>query len=124
MLLYLNIFIKGLQIKEAEYLQKFGPGHFDFTFMLGEKGFNEMELNLLKHLLKNNKPVVFVRTKCDADLNLLIHQDSDSEDLDNFHDPKILKERGMQSIKKDLENFINNKVLINEDIQMNKLGIL
>lgn len=28
----------GLEVNEADYLQKFGPGHFSLTFMLGEKG--------------------------------------------------------------------------------------
>ena len=34
--------------------------------MLGEKGFNEIDLALLKHLLFNKKPVAFVRTQCDS----------------------------------------------------------
>ena len=41
-------------------------GHFNFTLMLGEKGFNELDMSLLKHLLHNNKPVAFVRTQCDS----------------------------------------------------------
>ena len=40
-------------------------GHFNFTFMLGEKGFNEIDMALLKHLLYNEKPLAFVRTQCD-----------------------------------------------------------
>ena len=34
--------------------------------MLGDKGFNEMDCNLLKHLLANKKAVAFVRTQCDS----------------------------------------------------------
>lgn len=34
--------------------------------MLGEKGFNEMDMNLLKHLLFNQKPLAFIRTQCDS----------------------------------------------------------
>ena len=34
--------------------------------MLGDKGFNELDMSLLKHLLFNGKPVAFVRTQCDA----------------------------------------------------------
>ena len=41
-------------------------GHFQFTLMLGENGFNELDMSLLKHLLYNKKPVAFVRTKCDS----------------------------------------------------------
>ena len=29
--------IGGLEITEAGYLARFGPGHFNFTLMLGEK---------------------------------------------------------------------------------------
>ena len=91
--------------------------------MLGEKGFNEMELNLLKHLLKNKKPVVFVRTKCDADLHGLIYnQNSDSEDSDSFNETKELKIQAMKTIKKELNDLIKNKVLIDDDIKMRKLG--
>ena len=41
-------------------------GHFNFTLMLGEKGFNEIDLALLKHLIFNKKPLAFVRTQCDS----------------------------------------------------------
>ena len=34
--------------------------------MLGEKGFNEIDMALLKHLLYNKKPLAFVRTQCDS----------------------------------------------------------
>ena len=36
--------------------------------MLGEKGVNEMDMALFKHLLFNKKPVAFVRTKCDSEI--------------------------------------------------------
>ena len=58
--------IGGLEINEAGYLARYGPGHFNFTLMLGEKGFNELDMSLLKHLLFNNKPLAFVRTQCDS----------------------------------------------------------
>ena len=61
--------IGGLEVTEAGYLAKFGPGHFNFTFMLGEKGFNEVDMNLLKHLLFNKKPLAFVRTQSDSTIN-------------------------------------------------------
>ena len=34
--------------------------------MLVEKGFNEIDMALLKHLLFNKKPVAIVRTQCDS----------------------------------------------------------
>ena len=43
---------------------KFGPGHFNVTLMASDKG-NELDFALFKHLLYNNKLVMFVRTQCD-----------------------------------------------------------
>ena len=34
--------------------------------MLGDKGFNENDMSLLKHLIFNKKPLAFVRTQCDS----------------------------------------------------------
>ena len=98
--------IGGLKITEAKYLSKFGPGkhielykfrlltfqiwfiyflkgHFNFTFMLGEKGFNEMDMALLKHLLHNKKPMAFIRTQCDAAINGIIDEHNDKVCLHN-----------------------------------------
>ena len=71
--------IGGLEVTEAGYLAKFGPGHFNFTFMLGEKGFNEVDMNLLKHLLFNKKPLAFVRTQSDSTINGI--QDKHDEEV-------------------------------------------
>ena len=45
--------------------------------MLGEKGFNEMDMSLLKHLLFNNKPIAFVRTQCDSAINGILDEQYD-----------------------------------------------
>ena len=52
-------------------------GHFNFTLMLGEKGFNEMDMALLKHLLFNKKPLAFVRTQCDSAINGILDAEYD-----------------------------------------------
>ena len=36
-------------------ISEFGPGHFDFTFMCGDRGINEIDLLLLKHLIHYKK---------------------------------------------------------------------
>ena len=72
--------IGGLKITEAGYLANFGPGHFNYTLMLGEKGFNELDMKLLKHLLHNKRPVAFVRTQCDK--NITSYQDEDEVSSD------------------------------------------
>ena len=71
--------IGGLEINEAGYLARFGPGHFNFTFMLGDRGFNEVDMALLKHLLFNNKPLAFIRTQCDSSIN----------GIQNYHEDKV-----------------------------------
>lgn len=45
--------------------------------MLGEKGFNEMDMSLLKHLLFNKKPLAFVRTQCDSAINGILDAEYD-----------------------------------------------
>ena len=45
--------------------------------MLGEKGFNEMDMALLKHLLFNKKPLAFVRTQCDSAINGILDAEYD-----------------------------------------------
>ena len=42
------------QFLDAKF-SNFGPGHYDFTFMLGDKGINELDLVLLKHLIYYKK---------------------------------------------------------------------
>ena len=58
--------IGGLQINAAGYFLKFGPGHFDLSFLVADSGFNEFENYFLKHLIRNGKKIVYVRSKCDA----------------------------------------------------------
>lgn len=48
--------------------------------MLGDKGFNEMDCNLFKHLLANNKAVAFVRTQCDSAINGIQNAADESDD--------------------------------------------
>ena len=45
--------------------------------MLGEKGFNELDMSLLKHLMFNNKPFVFVRTQCDSAISGILDEQYD-----------------------------------------------
>ena len=45
--------------------------------MLGEKGFNEMDMALLKHLLHNKKPMAFIRTQCDSAINGIVDEQYD-----------------------------------------------
>jgi len=97
--------IGGLEITEADYLSRFGPGHYNFTLMLGEKGFNEIDLALLKHLLHNKKPLAFVRTQCDAQISGII------DDYDTKYDEELTKDQAFAKLKKDFDKYIENDVL-------------
>ena len=48
--------VGGLQINRAGYLGEFGPGHFNFTFIIAQNGFNEDELHMLKVSLTPTRP--------------------------------------------------------------------
>ena len=52
--------------------------------MLGEKGFNELDMSLLKHLLFNKRPLAFVRTKCDSAINGLLDEEYDQVSYNCF----------------------------------------
>ena len=49
-------------------MTKFGPGHFNYTFMVAEKGFNELDMKLLDHLILMERPHAFVRSQCDKNI--------------------------------------------------------
>merc|ERR1712227_285792 len=93
--------IGGTKINRAGYLEKFSPGHYDLTFVLGQNGLNEDANFLLDHLQHHKKPLFFIRTKVDADL-CKGYETSDSEDdLDSkitFQDVKIATEKLVKTI--------------------------
>merc|ERR1712131_401241 len=103
--------IGGLEITEAGYLNKFGPGHFNFTLMLGEKGFNEMDMSLLKHLLFNKKPLAFVRTQCDSAINGILDSAYDEGNED------MTFEEGLQLLQKTFRDYIKTQVISKVDMQ-------
>ena len=103
-------------------------GHFNFTLMLGEKGFNEIDMSLLKHLLFNKKPMAFVRTQCDSAINGIL----DAEDDKVFIMPKIcIKdvvkgneemtfEDGLKSLQMTFRKYIKTQVL--SKVKVDDLG--
>ena len=58
--------IGGLNVNSAGYFRNYGPGHFDLSFLLAENGYNEFESYFLQHLVRNQKPMILVRTKSDS----------------------------------------------------------
>ena len=57
--------------------------------MLGESGFNELDLSLFKHLIHNKKPCCFVRTKCDSEINGIL----DQSEVENPITPELAFEK-------------------------------
>ena len=48
--------VGGLQINRGGYLKQFGPGHFNFTFIIAQNGFNEDESHMLQVSLTSTRP--------------------------------------------------------------------
>ena len=61
-------FYKGLEISNEghweDYLEKYGTGHFDRTFLIcnANEGINEMELYFLRHLIHNKRLTKIIKT--------------------------------------------------------------
>lgn len=96
--------IGGKDITESNYLQKYGPGHFDFTFLLSDNGFNEYDQNLLDHLMRNNRPCSYIRTKCDTSIFGI------QEQYEN-NDAEIDDERAFAELRTKTLNFMQNEVM-------------
>jgi len=92
-------------------MRNFLQGHFNFTLMLGEKGFNEMDMSLLKHLLFNKKPLAFVRTQCDSAINGILDSAYDEGNED------MTFEEGLQLLQKTFRDYIKTQVISKVDMQ-------
>jgi len=73
---------------------------------LGEKGFNELDLSLLKHLLHNKKPLAFVRTQCDS---AIIGIQDAYESENNGAD--IDFEEALKTLERSFQTYIRKEVL-------------
>ena len=76
--------------------------------MLGEKGFNELDMALFKHLIHNKKQCCFVRTQCDSQINGI---------LDRFEltDPDMTAERAFDKLKADFRYYMQEEVISQTD---------
>ena len=74
--------------------------------MLGEKGFNEIDLALFNHLLYNKKNLCFVRTQCDTQINGLL------DDFEmNTEESDITAEIAFQMLQEDFRLYMKNEAL-------------
>lgn len=76
--------------------------------MLGEKGFNEIDMLLLKHLIYNEKKCCFVRTQCDTQINGI---------LDNTEETSA--ERAFNQLKDEFRIYMNNEVIPTTNMKSN-----
>lgn len=88
------------------------------------KGFNECDLNLLKHLITNKKPLLFVRTQCD---NAIRGMQDENEDDENAEEKtpdelfvelkqcfaKYMEENVTKSVNKKIGKIRTHKSLVN-----------
>ena len=79
--------------------------------MLGEKGFNEYDMYLLKHLIHNKKPLAFVRTQCDTPIHSALHGL-----------PPTTFNAAFKNVKSAFQSYIEDKVLTK--VQMKNMGKL
>jgi len=100
--------IGGAKINRAGYLEKFSPGHYDLTFVLGQNGLNEDAIFLLDHLQHHKKPLFFIRTKVDADLCKGFETSDSEDDLDSkitYQDVKNATEEFVKPINSSINCF-------------------
>ena len=93
--------------------------------MLGEKGFNELDLNLLKHLIHNKKPLVFIRTQCDS--ATIGVQNKFEDDVSMFcSNRKLIRiqygsqmsfDQAMDQIKTTFDSYIKTSVLTKVELK-------
>ena len=77
--------------------------------MLGESGFNELDLSLFKHLIHNKKPCCFVRTKCDSEINGIL----DQSDVENPITPEVAFEK----LQADFRQYMNQEVMSQTNLE-------
>ena len=72
--------------------------------MLGEKGFNELDMALFKHLIHNKKQCCFVRTQCDSQINGIL-------DRYELTDPDMTAETAFQKLQDDFKMYMEKEVI-------------
>ena len=78
--------------------------------MLGEKGFNELDMALFKHLLHNKKQCCFVRTQCDTQINGIL------DDAESF-DREISAQTAFKQLQDEFRSYMNEKVIARTNLR-------
>ena len=85
-------------------------GHFHFTFMLGEKGFNELDMALFKHLIHNQKQCCFVRTQCDSQIHGI---------QENCLNNDLSAETAFKQLQDEFRSYMNEEVIPKTKLENN-----
>ena len=64
-------------------------------------GFNEADLNLLKHLMKYDREVIFIRTQCDNAIRGL---------EDEYEDEDLSRDQIFERLQSDFDDYMTNEV--------------
>ena len=84
--------------------------------MLGDKGFNELDMALFKHLIYNKKQCCFVRTQCDSQINGIL-------DRFEFTDPDMTAKTAFEKLQIDFNLYMKEEVISQTNLDTN-LGLL
>ena len=84
--------------------------------MLGDKGFNELDMALFKHLIHNKKQCCFVRTQCDSQINGML-------DRFEFTDPNMTAESVFEKLQNDFKSYMEDEVISQTTLDT-KLGLI
>ena len=76
--------------------------------MLGEKGFNELDMALFKHLIHNKKQCCFVRTQCDSQINGIL-------DRFGLTDADMFAERAFDKLQAEFRDYMQQEVISQTD---------
>ena len=84
--------------------------------MLGEKGFNELDMALFKHLIHNKKECCFIRTQCDSAINGILDRfETENPDMDH--------EMAFNQLQIEFKEYMKNEVISQTNFN-GKLGLL
>ena len=84
--------------------------------MLGEKGFNELDMALFKHLIHNKKECCFIRTQCDSAINGIL----DRFEMEN---PDMDHKMAFNQLQIEFREYMENEVICQTDFKK-ELGLL
>merc|ERR1711972_972400 len=97
--------IGGQKVSAQGYMDKFAPGHYDFTMVATATRLMENEYFLMMHLQKFERPYIILRTKVDSDVTSNVKNKKKAGDDKYIQEIQRVKE---EFLKTDVRN-LNSK---------------